>query len=360
MAQDDINIRMMQEYEKDLVINAARRSFSYIIYVLFRVLYLSNRLKVLVAEQEGDIVGGSALSVVNLGSHQVGLVDFIFLIPEATGQGLGPQLLKSSEAYFEQRGIKEYVAFVDGYNSPSWKMFHRQDYYYLSLREQLALWGWKAFEFWFKSLYFKEIGHFMLVKNANKRLPAIKFSPLEIGFTLLALSFFGWWALRGRGISFWLMLILLTLHILIYELMEVIIARHLGYQTEFRVWGNSITVNFILLLIPGFFLPAFGSIYLADPEYNYKKRPSPKGKMAAGALLAGFLMAVIFSIFARLYETNFFVNGAFFSWFYYTFQAVLIFSPLKMFKGQQLKRWQPKFWYISLLGWILLTGLLFL
>ncbi len=355
MTRQDITIRWMQEFEKDLVVNAARKSFSLVFYVFLRIFYFSRKLRVVVVEQEGKIVGASAVSVYDLHPDKVGLIDFIFVIPEAAGQGLGSRLLESSQKYFSRQDAADFIAFVDGYNSPSWIMFNRQGFSWISLRQQLKLWGSKTFLLWFKSLYLKEIGHFMLWKSPEKEKPQVSWRPGEFFLMLAAISFFAWWGLRDYGINYSLLLLTMAVNIVIYEGAEWLTARVLGVSTEFRVWDNSITVNILLLIIPGLFIPAHGSIYLTDFEHNYKSRPEIKGKMAGAAVLTGFTFTLAIVMLHNIHQAELLSGVAIFSLIYYTFQAVLIFKPLQMFKGRQLRRWKPILWYLSVVSWLILV-----
>ncbi len=355
MTRQDITIRWMQEFEKDLVVNAARKSFSLVFYVFLRIFYFSRKLRVLIVEKEGKIVGASAVSVYDLHPDKVGLIDFIFVIPEAAGQGFGSRLLERSQKYFARQGVADFIAFVDGYNSPSWIMFHRQGFSWVSLRQQLKLWGSKTFLLWFKSMYLKEIGHFMLWKSPEKKNPKVSWRPGEFFLMLAAISLFAWWGLRGYGINYYLLFLTMAVNITIYEGAEWLTANVLGVSTEFRIWENSITFNVLLLIIPGLFIPAHGSIYLTDFEHNYKSRPEIKGRMAGVAVFAGFIFTLVIIILHRIYPTEFLFGAAIFSLIYYTFQTVLIFTPLQMFKGRQLKRWKPNLWYISVTGWLILV-----
>jgi len=354
MARESITIRWMQEFEKDLVVNAARQSFSFVFYVFLRIFYFSRKLRVLIVEKEGKIVGASAVSVYNLHPDKVGLVDFIFVIPEAAGQGLGSRLLARSQQYFARQNADDFIAFVDGYNSPSWIMFHHQGFSWLSLQQQIKIWGSRTFLLWFKSMYLKELGHFMLWKSPERKKPQVSWRPGEFLLMLLAISLFAWWGLRNYGVNYLPLLLALTVNIAIYEGMEWLAARKLAVNTEFRIWENGITVNIILLLIPGLFIPAQGSIYLKDYEHNYQRRPEIKGRMAGAAIMAGFIFSLFIIILQRIYPTEFLYGAALFSLIYYSFQSVLIFTPLQMFKGRQLKRWQPKFWYLCIAGWLIL------
>lgn len=158
----DIEIRKMKPDEKSKLYEAARESFPLFDYIFMRLYLLLDSQFILAALDGEKLVGGVLLSSFSRGNKKVGLIDWIFVRPEAAGKGLGPRLVAAGAEYFHDHDVQEITVIVDGYNSPSWKMFNSKGFQRLSMAEQFRIWGIHTPLIWLKTFHFFYLGLFIL------------------------------------------------------------------------------------------------------------------------------------------------------------------------------------------------------
>ena len=114
-----IYIRPMRAEEKRDVGAIMRRSFE-----LTQQLFFSWSSDVLVAEQDGKLLGAVVLKMFPLpGDRKGGLIAWVFTAPEARGTGAGQRLIEAALKFLEEQDCDELMACVEGYNSSSSKLF---------------------------------------------------------------------------------------------------------------------------------------------------------------------------------------------------------------------------------------------
>ncbi|MGO1712211.1 MAG: GNAT family N-acetyltransferase, partial [Senegalia sp. (in: firmicutes)] len=92
--------------------------------------------KVIVAIQNGIIIGRSdisiSLSLVDF--EKTGYIDWIYVLKNKRGLGIGKKLFAGAEKYFKQKGVKEYYLFT-AQNDQAQQFYHRQSELTFSKKE---------------------------------------------------------------------------------------------------------------------------------------------------------------------------------------------------------------------------------
>lgn len=357
MGKKDIEIRKIKPDEKSKMYEAARESFPLFDYIFMRLFLLVDSQFILVAVDDENVVGGVLLSSFSLKNKKVGLIDWIFVHPEAAGKGLGTRLVAAGADYFHEHDVQEFTVIVDGYNSPSWKMFNRKGFQRLSMAQQFRIWGIRTPLIWLKTFHFFYLGLFILWRgDDNSPEPPLlsrKEKALEVISVLAIISIFSGLAIGVQGIYIIWVLLAVSFNFAIYEGLEWISIRSQGFKPEFRIWEQSITYNIIIGLLGGYF-PVYGNTYLEDEKFNHLIHPRIKGKSAAAAGVGGFIITMLLLLVDMLLQVEALSIMAGISLTFYFWQFIIIISPFDMFKGKRIFLWSRKIWLIFLLGFLIL------
>lgn len=115
------------------------RAFDPFDRLLFRV---KDHHRVLVAESQGVVVGGTVLHVATHPDGGVqGVVDWVFADPQAGVRGVGSALRDAALRWFAEQGVTEATARIDAVNSASAQLHRRGGYRPLGIAAQLRRWG---------------------------------------------------------------------------------------------------------------------------------------------------------------------------------------------------------------------------
>ena len=87
--------------------------------------YVSMPKTAIVAEKDGKIIGGFLYEIENVGEIKIGFIDFFFVEPKHTGQGVGHALCKEGIAYMWAEGCDYLTTFVRDDNVGSWLAFEK-------------------------------------------------------------------------------------------------------------------------------------------------------------------------------------------------------------------------------------------
>ena len=157
-----IYIRPMRAEEKRDVGAIMRRSFE-----LTQQLFFSWSSDVLVAEQDGKLLGAVVLKMFPLpGDRKGGLIAWVFTAPEARGTGAGQRLIEAALKFLEEQDCDELMACVEGYNSSSSKLFATRGFSILSPGEQFRRYGMGACAMWIHTFHYIDVGHFLWMRPA--------------------------------------------------------------------------------------------------------------------------------------------------------------------------------------------------
>ncbi len=92
---------------------------------------------VLVAEQNGQLLGATVLKLIPLPRNRKGgLIYWVFTAPEASGMRAGQRLIESATHFFEDKGCDEIMTCVEGINTSSSKLFSTRGFSILSPGQQ--------------------------------------------------------------------------------------------------------------------------------------------------------------------------------------------------------------------------------
>lgn len=74
----------------------------------------------------------------------IGIVEWIFVLPEARGQGLASRLVERGLAAFGERGIEHMTAWIRDDNTPSWNLFARRGFRLTPFRKGVVPLGFQG------------------------------------------------------------------------------------------------------------------------------------------------------------------------------------------------------------------------
>lgn len=75
----------------------------------------------------------------------IGIIEWIFVLPEARGQGLASRLIERGLAAFDERGIEHMTAWIRDDNTPSWNLFARRGFRFTPFWKAVLPLGFKGF-----------------------------------------------------------------------------------------------------------------------------------------------------------------------------------------------------------------------
>ena len=329
-------------------------------FPFFMRLYFSFTGTVLVAEKNGELVGGVILKLFLLpGRVKAGVISFIFCAPALSGLGIGRTLAEAGIKALRKEGCTELFACVEGDNTSSARLFRENGFTRLSLFQQLRFYGLKSFLLAFHSAHLSDIGFFLWAKSIrNPHIPQRPASApwTEWAFTvcshIIIFLLFSW----RQGDDHYLEVgSLLALVLMLITVNAVRTAAMLGFartwkvNCEFRMWDSGIFFSAAIALLFGGFLPTPGSCYPAGDDWKHKNYIKLFGLMALCSSVC--LLAVTWSIVLLIglnaipapwqngFETALLIGTALL-----LVDVTLPFFPFSPFNGRRLWDWNRAVW----------------
>ncbi len=355
MQDTEIVIRPMQPEEQSQVRELVRRAFAPTAQIFF-----SWSGPVLVAEKDGDLLGGIVLKVFPLpGGRKGGLVAWVFADPDARRLGVGRALVEGGVDYFNAAGCDEIFACVDGYNASSAKLFATRGFSILSPGEQFRRYGWQTLTVWWRAVYFANVGHFLWTRPPEATSDS---AGLQWWGTWLLNLLFGWlavWRLHGfRGFDATALLALPV------ALLLLLGARYLamrgaamaqGLQVRYRTWESTLPITLLLAVFFGGLFPTPGSLYPRVHHWQYRELLPKLGRMA----LAGTLAVLLLTWGAWGLREFAGLGSQMQDWLGYVLFAgmplslvdtLFVFFPFGSFNGRRVRDWNRVIWILLALA----------
>nr|WP_275440799.1 GNAT family N-acetyltransferase [Vibrio sp. Of7-15] len=325
-------------------------------------LFFSFSNNILVAERNGEIVGGVILKVFLLPkSIKAGLVSLIFCSPRYSGQGIGQLLADEGVKCLEKEGCSDIFACVEGDNTGSSKLFVTSGFNRLSLLQQIKAYGFGCLPIWFHSYHFFDIGHFMWSKSSrtaqvsNTDKSNMLFELLFIIVAHVTIFSIALWRQEIEDYSsVESILTLLVCFSAFYEtrysaMLCVAWANNIKY--ELRMWESGLSLSFCIALLFGGGMVSPGSLYPRGNNWKYHEHLQHLGVMAlvSSACLIGAVWTIgglikfnlLPSMYLSSFETAFSIGVGLL-----ILDVVLPFFPFSSFSGKRLWDWNKYIWGI--------------
>ncbi len=370
MESSHITIRPMRQEEKSQVRAIMQRAFSLPVSLFF-----SWAGHVLVAEQEGRLLGGIVLRTFPLpGGGKGGEVAWVFTDLDARGLGAGHALVEGGLNYLDAEGCDEIFACVEGNNSSSFKLFATRGFSILSPGEQFRRYGLRTFLVWVRTTHFSDVGHFLWARppEQGEDSPGLQWWGGLLVNALLALL--AWWRRHsfdplgggpgGLGSSAAAAGALAAALVLLFGV------RHLamlgtgalqGLRLRYRAWESTLPTTLIIGLVFGAFFPAPGGLYPEGDDWRYGDLLPRLGPMGLAGSLAVLLLAWGAWVLQRFASLALPVQGWLATLLFVAVplslcDTVLAFFPFTGFNGRRLWDWSRPLWLLLSLAAV---GLLF-
>lgn len=84
---------------------------------------------IVIAEENGKIVGRCdiIISLNTVDFEKTGYIDWVYVLKEERGRGIGKELFYGAEMYFRKKGVKSYYLFT-AENEQAQEFYHRQEF----------------------------------------------------------------------------------------------------------------------------------------------------------------------------------------------------------------------------------------
>ena len=286
-----VSVRRIRGEEKEAVKSLAGRSFPPLGGVFF-----SPSQHTLVAVRDGRVVGAVVPMLFMLpGKRRRGAIFWLMTDSQARSTGVGGCLVEAALGFLEERGCREVLACVEGYNTSSSNIFATHGFAILSPGEQLERYGLLGtFVLWIKMFRLgADIGNFLWVRpGATKRdHPGFQWwaSVLLSVLIFLLAGWRGGW-MEGLGPATVLSAVLAI--VALFGLREVtmrVAARLQALSVRYRVWEASLPLSAGIALMLGWFFPVPGSVYPQGDTWRYRNlipKLGPTAFAGASAVLA--------------------------------------------------------------------------
>ena len=290
MASENIIVRPMQPEEKPEVHAVMRQAFP-----LIQQLFFSWSPHVLVAEQEGELLGAIVLKLYDLPEDRKGgLVSWVFTAPQARGLKLGQRLTEAGFEFFEQEGCDEILACVEGFNTSSSKIFATRGFEMLSFVEQLRRYGIGIVSLWWQIFHFVDIGHFIWARPVPGRESSqwgMWLGSLLANALVASLALWRGNGFRTTGISPIALSLILLIVFALRTLGMRLAAYTQGMKVQFRSWESGFPLSIFIAAAAGSFFPMPGGLYPISYRWSYGKDQAAHAKIALAGVLPTLLLA---------------------------------------------------------------------
>ena len=347
--ESNIYVRPMRLEEKKVVHNIMSRSFT-----LVERLFFSFTPHVLVAEQNGQLLGATVLKLIQLPKNRKGgLIYWIFTAPEARGMGTGQKLIEAALYFFEDKECDEIMACVEGYNTSSSKLFSTRGFSILSPGQQFQRHSIGILPLWVRISHYIDIGHFLWVRPGTKQPdnPVLQWWS-NVFMNALVLLLMLWRQTGFRDVNLAAFIAVPMMCVFLFGMRELamrLTANRYGLSVRYRAWESGFPLNFANALVFGGWVPVPGSVYPTKNGWRYRDLIPKLGPIAfAGALSVllftwGAWALLHFSVLPP--ETGTWINIAMIiGKSFVIFDIALIFFPFVSFNGRRIWDWNRVVW----------------
>ena len=287
----DINIRPMTRGERSQVRAIMRRSFPLLERCVFE--WTPN---VLVAEQNGQLLGAIVLKLFTLPHHrQGGTITWVFTAPEARGRSVGQCLVEAGLTFLDQQGCDDILVSVEGFNTSSSKLFALRGFGILSPAAQFQRYGLATFLVWAKLFHYGETGYFLWARPAPQKADSSNWQWWGTIAANSAIGFLVLWRLDGVHaiepvMGLMLPPILVGLFGLCYLAMKLM-ALQQGIKVRFRAWESGFPLSIaIAIAFGGTMYPMPGGVYPITNQWRYRDWLPKLGWIALAGTLPVLLL----------------------------------------------------------------------
>lgn len=164
----NVHVRPMAPDEVRVVGAVMRRSFGGLAGLLFG-LGKAN----FVATVDGRIVGAVVASAFRIdAARRGGVVKWVFTLPEARGHGVASALVDRALAWFEEQGVTDAFAIIEGHNAGSSNRFARHGFELLGFDAQVRRYGLGLPRVWWHANHVADVGHFLWARSGGSTAAA--------------------------------------------------------------------------------------------------------------------------------------------------------------------------------------------
>lgn len=351
MRNKEVLIRPMERGEKKQLRSVMNKAFPF----FMRLFYYFSK-DILVAEKDGELVGGIILKKFSISKTLTGgLIAFIFTLPEVHGMGVGQKLASAGIKFLQDSGCNEIFSVVEGNNTSSSKLFSTRGFSRLSPMQQFKAYGLKTLLVWYHTFHLFDIGHFLWIRSSKniKESKSFQWIPNIIIHVLIILLVFlrtgKSQVLTIENIA-WFLLSILGLY-LIRDLPMYVTAKVQNLKVKYRFWETGLLLSIFLSIILGTFLPVPGSLYPNTTKWSYRNYISKLGKMAFVSSV--FLIICVWGIRIMLSMSiltaelqnhfNFTYN---FGKYLLLYDVVVPFFPFGCYNGKRIWDFNKGLWLI--------------
>ena len=161
VAQAGAIVRPLAPGEARALASVMRRSFGGLAGLMF-----SPGKAAFVAELDGRVVGGITLGAFRIdAARRGGVVKWLFTLPEARGRGVASALVDRALAWFEEQGVTDAFACIEGLNAGSSNRFARRGFAPLGFVEQLRRYGAGLARVWWHANHVVDVGHVLWART---------------------------------------------------------------------------------------------------------------------------------------------------------------------------------------------------
>ena len=159
----DVHVRPLADGEGRALAAVMRRSFGGLAAMLF-----STGKTAFVAELGGRMVGGVTLGAFDIDAgRRGGVVKWVFTLPEARGLGVASLLLDRAMVWFEEQGVTDAFACIEGLNAGSSNRFAARGFEPLGFGEQVRRYGARLARVWWHANHVADVGHVLWARRTD-------------------------------------------------------------------------------------------------------------------------------------------------------------------------------------------------
>lgn len=329
----------MKKEEKKALKELMKKSFPFLARFFFTI-----SPHTFVAVQEKRLLGGIVLTLFPTTRGRGGLVSWIFTHPKAQRMGIGQSLLDEALVFFQQEGVNQIFACIEGYNSRSQNLFKSRGFSRLSFKEQIKAFGFQTPLIWYYCQHLMDIGHFLWVKDGiscqeERKGPGGWLGTLFMNSLILILAL---WR-RGNLESPHLYLAPLSffLFLSVRDGAMFLAGRRFQLPLQFHSWESGFCLTGGLALLLGGFFPVPGSRYPQEKKWRYQENRLALGYMGIAGSLALILTTIILGLVSRSTLLPLPVQGAlsfllFVGQWFSIMDTLPAFFPLSSFNGRRV------------------------
>jgi len=346
-SSDRLSVRTMAPEESSRVLKVMRSSFP-----LPMRAFLSTKGTVFLAEKGEKIIGGVVLGTLFRKKFgRIGIVSWLFTLPEERGQGAADLLLDHAVEHFSNISCREIVAVVEGYNTPSANRFIKRGFIRLTGADQISRYRSSLLHVMFHTLHFFDIGHFLWCRPCGEEtIVPRRHSPcLQWVLTVcmhIAITFLLFRTLQAAVP----VLIIFSLRTAGFKV---------GWRTVsktpavYHMWGTSFFMTlFVSIIFEGFF-PSPGSWYPKEPSWSthrYRDQLGVSSTAAAWTLILISFAAALLPSAGLIPSSNIIEYLGYLLIPFLVFDIMLPFFPFSCFLSGRIFNWKKGVYAVTWAG----------